>query len=251
MRKSAYSLLKALLLLCVPLLFCGAAPSGCAPGSRAAARAEAAPAAEAPPAPAPAGEAAGAETTVPAPALEAPVAPEAAGPGLRAAVLNAGPRLGDPVAVALALPPEPGQDAAALPRAFLLDSDGRRTARASFFSLGADSAGLAIMAALLAVPSTMKSGKAAVRIEGLPHPGLEDIPVTVEGREFVSETIDLDELNTALRTKPDPRKTREAEQLLAILRRAGTRIYAEGPFTPPVASTRRTSFYGDRRVYRY
>jgi murein DD-endopeptidase MepM/ murein hydrolase activator NlpD len=159
--------------------------------------------------------------------------------------------LGEPFAVALALPPEPGQDAAALPRAFLLDSAGRRTARASFFSLGLDGAGSAILAALLAVPSTMKSGRAAVRIEGLPHPGLEDIPVTVEGREFVSETIDLDDLNTALRTEPDPRKTREAEQLQAILRRAGTRIYAEGPFTPPVASTRRTSFYGDRRVYRY
>jgi murein DD-endopeptidase MepM/ murein hydrolase activator NlpD len=107
------------------------------------------------------------------------------------------------------------------------------------------------MAALLAVPSTMRSGQAAVRIEGLPSLVPADLPLTVGEREFPSETIDLDERNTAIRTEPDPQKVSEAEQLQAILGHAGTQIYTEGAFTPPVNSTRRTSFYGDRRIYRY
>ncbi|MDR1411299.1 MAG: M23 family metallopeptidase [Spirochaetaceae bacterium] len=251
MKKSPYSLLKVLLLLFAPPLFCAAAPAGCAAGSRAAG-----PSGEVPAASVSAGESAPAETAAPESAVAETAVPEAAAPApeaaeapARAAVLNAAPRLGEPFAVALALPPEPGRDSP--PRAFLLDSAGRRTARATFFSIGANGAGAEVWAALLAVPSTMRGGEAAVRIEGLPAPGLEDIPITVGGREFVSETIDLDDLNTALRTEPDPRKTGEAEQLQTILRRTGTRIYAEGPFIPPVTSTRRTSFYGDRRVFRY
>jgi murein DD-endopeptidase MepM/ murein hydrolase activator NlpD len=251
MRKGAYSLLKILLLLLVPPLFCAAAPAGCAAGGRTAAPAEAAApetAAEVSvPEAAPAGEAVPAEA-VPASGTAAPAPAE---PSVRAVVLNAGPRPGEPFAVALALPPESGQGAAAPLRAVLLDSGGRRAARASFVSTGTDGAGTAVMAALLAVPSTMRSGKAAVRIEGLTPPGLEDIPVTIGDREFIAETIDLDDLNTALRTEPDPQKTSEAEQLQRILSRTGMQIYTEGPFIPPVTSTRRTSFYGDRRVYRY
>jgi murein DD-endopeptidase MepM/ murein hydrolase activator NlpD len=107
------------------------------------------------------------------------------------------------------------------------------------------------MAALLAVPSTAASGPATVRIEGPPPLAVEDMPVTVGEREFTAETIDLDARNTAIRTEPDPRKVDEAERLQAILRHTGTQIYAEGAFIPPVASTRRTSFYGDRRIFRY
>jgi murein DD-endopeptidase MepM/ murein hydrolase activator NlpD len=167
-------------------------------------------------------------------------------------VLNANPGPGEPFAVALVLPPELKPDPAAPVRALLLDNAGRRAARASFFSVDEDRAdGALIMAALLAVPSTMRSGQAAVRIEGLSSLVLEDLPVTVGKREFLSETIDLDARNTAIRTEPDPQKTGEAEQLQAILGRTGTRVYTEGAFVPPVTSTRRTSFYGDRRIYRY
>ena len=152
----------------------------------------------------------------------------------------------------MALPPELKPDPAVPIRAFLLDGAGRRTARASFFNIDEGrTAGPLVMAALLAVPSTMRSGQAAVRIEGSPPLVFEDLPLTVEKREFLSETIDLDERNTAIRTEPDPQKVREAEQLQAILGHTGTRIYAEGAFTSPVTSTRRTSLYGDRRVYRY
>jgi murein DD-endopeptidase MepM/ murein hydrolase activator NlpD len=239
--------LKALLLLCILLLFCGAAPVSCLAGSRTAAAEAAAPVVEADPA----SETVSVETA--APAAEIPGAGTAAAEAAaRAALLNASPKPGEPFVVALALPPELKPDPAAPVRALLLDSAGRRTARASFFSAGEDGpGGYLILAALLAVPSTMRSGQAAVRIEGPPLLVLEDLPLTIEKREFLSETIDLDNRNTAIRTEPDPQKTGEAEQLQAILAHTGTQVYVEGAFTPPVTSTRRTSFYGDRRVYRY
>jgi murein DD-endopeptidase MepM/ murein hydrolase activator NlpD len=83
-------------------------------------------------------------------------------------------------------------------------------------------------------------------------PGIGDLPLTILDRDFVSELIDLDQGNTDIRTVPDPQKTLESEQLWGILNRTGSVVYIPGlPFRTPVASTRRTSFYGDRRVYRY
>ncbi|MDR0710184.1 MAG: M23 family metallopeptidase, partial [Spirochaetaceae bacterium] len=246
MKSPAHFFSKALLLSCALLLFCGAAPVSCPAGSRmAATEVSAAEVAV------PAVEAAVASAETSAPVAEAP-APAAVLSAVLSAMLNANPRPGEPFVVALALPPELKPDPAAPIQAFLLDSAGRRTARASFFSVDEDRAGgHLIMAALLAVPSTMRSGQAAVRIEGLPSLVVEDLSVTVEKREFLSETIDLDERNTTLRTEPDPQKIGEAEQLQAILAHTGTQVYTEGAFTPPVTSNRRTSFYGDRRTYRY
>jgi murein DD-endopeptidase MepM/ murein hydrolase activator NlpD len=49
----------------------------------------------------------------------------------------------------------------------------------------------------------------------------------------------------------DPQKTREAEQLWSILNRSGADVYSTGPFIPPLNSNRRTSYFGDRRVFIY
>jgi murein DD-endopeptidase MepM/ murein hydrolase activator NlpD len=104
--------------------------------------------------------------------------------------------------------------------------------------------------ALLGIPSTARAGPALVRFEagGLP---IGELALSIEERHFEAEEIPLDQANSELRAQPDIRKTREAEQLWAILGRTGGDIYAAGPFIPPVSSTRRTSFFGDRRVYRY
>jgi murein DD-endopeptidase MepM/ murein hydrolase activator NlpD len=80
---------------------------------------------------------------------------------------------------------------------------------------------------------------------------LGEIPLQIEGRTFAAEEIVLDEDNTAIRSEPDPRKTAEAEQLWGILNRTGPDIFAADRFTPPVSSPRRTSFFGDRRMFRY
>ncbi|MDR2158602.1 MAG: M23 family metallopeptidase [Treponema sp.] len=135
-------------------------------------------------------------------------------------------------------------------QAILLDSRGKRLGKAIFFDFGTDGEGRGIKAAVLAVPTTAASGPAVIRIEGA-EGAVKDLPLFIEKRDFVSELLLLDEANTDLRTKPDPQKTAEAEQLWAILSHTGSAVYSSGPFIPPVTSTRRTSFFGDRRVYQY
>ena len=137
--------------------------------------------------------------------------------------------------------------------AVLLDSRLRRLTRAAFFSLQGVGVGVGeekIKAAVLAIPSTAISGSAVIRIESADGI-IRDLPFFIDSREFPSEKVYLDQQNTDLRTLPDPQKTRESQELWTILTRTGTEIYSGGLFTPPVTSTRRTSFYGNRRIYQY
>jgi hypothetical protein len=125
--------------------------------------------------------------------------------------------------------------------------DGRRLGAASFFPLPGEAS---CRAALLAVPSTARPGPARLRIEagGLL---LGELALEITGRSFAAEEILLDQANTDIRTREDPQKTREAELLWSILNHRGTDVYSLGPFIPPLSSTRRTSFFGDRRIFVY
>jgi hypothetical protein len=161
---------------------------------------------------------------------------------LRLAALPENPRSGDPFIVGY-VPEAPDTDSL---RAVLRGAQGQRLSGASFFSLP----GTPIKTAALAVPSTAPPGNALIQVEENGRI-LGEIAITIENRDFVSEEIALNQANTNLRTLPDPQKTAESEYLSALLFRTGTDIYAAGPFIPPVSSTRRTSFFGDRRVYRY
>jgi murein DD-endopeptidase MepM/ murein hydrolase activator NlpD len=176
-----------------------------------------------------------------------PVRADQGVPGIyppRFAVIPENPRPGEPVTIGF-IP----ADGAGGFRVSLFDNQGKRLSGASCFEASPDNH-RRLMAAILAVPSTAAPGPARIQLEG--DGGLiAEIPLVIGGRDFVSEEIVLDEANTSLRTLPDPRKTAESERLWAILSRTGTDIYAGGAFTAPVASTRRTSFFGDRRVYRY
>jgi murein DD-endopeptidase MepM/ murein hydrolase activator NlpD len=166
-------------------------------------------------------------------------------PQARLITLPENPLPGEPVTLGL-VSPRPGNF-----RAVLLNSRGRRLTEAAFFDLGLrNKEGLAVKAAILAVPSTAASGSALVRVEEAGK-GIAEIALAIGGRRFISEEIPLDEDNTGLRTRQDPQKTAESEALWRIISRTGTEIFASGPFVPPVASTRRTSFFGDRRVFRY
>jgi murein DD-endopeptidase MepM/ murein hydrolase activator NlpD len=131
--------------------------------------------------------------------------------------------------------------------------------RAGFFDLetgapgGVEPGGNAdgpVLAAILGIPSTIRPGPASLRVERGAEL-LEEIPLNIDGRDFEAEEIALDEENTAIRRTPDIEKTREAERLWSILNRTGTAIYTMESFIPPVSSTRRTSFFGDRRIFRY
>ena len=131
-----------------------------------------------------------------------------------------------------------------------LASGGIRLAKARFFPVPAGGGNQAFMAAVLAVPSTAKPGGASIVVEGVSGI-IAEIPLTIAGREFRSEVIDLNAALSGLRTDPDPQKTAESEQLWTILNRTGNETHCFGSFSPPVDSTRRTSQFGARRVYRY
>ena len=135
-------------------------------------------------------------------------------------------------------------------QAALHDSAGRRLSKSAFFSLPRDEGEAELRVAILTIPSTAASGNAVIRIESADGI-IRDLPLAIDSREFIREAISLDQENTALRAEPDPQKTAESRQLWAILSRTGTDIYSIDPFEPPVNSTRRTSHYGDRRVYDY
>jgi murein DD-endopeptidase MepM/ murein hydrolase activator NlpD len=162
----------------------------------------------------------------------------------RFALIPENPRPGEPVTLGFS------SAAGALKTAALLDAQGRRLSRASFFAAPIDYQGSPLMTAVLTVPSTTRPGPAVIRVDDS-QGTITEIPLTIADRDFVSEEIELNQTLTNIRTVPDPQKTAESELLWAILSRTGADIYCSGSFIPPVTSTRRTSFFGDRRVFKY
>lgn len=154
-----------------------------------------------------------------------------------------GPRPGEPVTLVI----DAGREGE---EALLLNDGGGLLTKARFFSTAGVPGLEPFRAAVLAVPSTARPGPALLRIEKNGEKTAE-IPLVIGERSFAAEEIVLNDALTGLRSVPDPRKTAESEQLWSILSAAGDRIYHAGTFLPPVTSTRRTSFFGDRRVFRY
>jgi murein DD-endopeptidase MepM/ murein hydrolase activator NlpD len=160
----------------------------------------------------------------------------------RYAIIPENPRPGEPVTI--------GVTSASGARTAALLSEGRRLARSAFFSVPAQDGKQAFLAALITVPSTARPGMMTIVFEtatGI----LGEVQLEIAGREFVSEVIELNPVLTGVRTDPDPQKTAESARLQAIISRAGNEIFCFDSFVPPVTSTRRTSFFGDRRVYKY
>jgi murein DD-endopeptidase MepM/ murein hydrolase activator NlpD len=170
----------------------------------------------------------------------------AAAPVPRCALLPDNPRPGDPLTVALV----PEGENHGIRTAALFTLKGKRLSGASFFSVPVEKDEKPLAAAILAVPSTAEPGFAFVRIEGAGGI-LAEIPLVITGRDFASDVIELNPVLTDIRTLPDPQKTAESQRLWAIISSSGKDIYTTDCFVPPVTSTRRTSFFGDRRVYKY
>jgi murein DD-endopeptidase MepM/ murein hydrolase activator NlpD len=165
-------------------------------------------------------------------------------PQIRIAALPNNPRPGEPVTIGLV-----GGEAVQY-QAILRNAQGQGLTKAPFFTFAADKEGRAVQVAILAIPCTARSGTAYIYVEnGLGS--IANIALTIAGRDFVTEEIPLDQRNTDLRTVQDHQKTAEANMLWGIINRTGTEIYAADRFIPPVQSTRRTSFFGDRRIYKY
>jgi hypothetical protein len=160
----------------------------------------------------------------------------------RYAIIPENPRPGEPITI--------GVNVSSGAKTAALIVGGKRLARSVFFNIPAQDGKPAFMTAVLPVPSTAKPGTAAIVFEAATGI-LGEIPLEIAGRDFVSEVIELNPVLTGVRTDPDPQKTAEAVRLQAIINRNGNEAFCYGSFVPPVTSTRRTSFFGDRRVYKY
>ena len=161
------------------------------------------------------------------------------------AVIPETPRPGEPVTI--------GIDSLAFynpAREALLFVNGKQIAKSAFFSVSAEAAKPVFLAAVITIPSTINPGDAVIKVNSEAGLVLE-IPITITARDFVAEVIELNPTLTGIRTDPDPKRIEEANRLWSILSTNGSQIYHTGFFVPPVSSTRRTSFFGDRRVYKY
>jgi murein DD-endopeptidase MepM/ murein hydrolase activator NlpD len=161
---------------------------------------------------------------------------------VRYAIIPESPRPGEPVTIAVSV--DTGARTAAL------TLNGKRLTRAAFFAVPPEDGQQPFLAAVLTVPATARAGQAVIAVEA--STGIVgEIAIAIAGREFNAEVIELNPVLTGIRTEPDPQKTREAEHLWSILNRTGRDAFHFGHFSPPVTATRRTSFFGDRRVFQY
>lgn len=78
------------------------------------------------------------------------------------------------------------------------------------------------------------------------------LPLTISAKEFEKEEIALSEKNTKIRTDNSPKKVIQIDRLNTIFTTINnSSIYSFENFILPVESQRRTSGFGDRRIYVY
>ena len=132
----------------------------------------------------------------------------------------------------------------------VLAVNGRVLARTAFFYVPAGDANRTFMAAVLTIPNTLNAQAAEIRLEN--DSGIiASIPIPIKSREFDNEILRLDQALTDIRTDVSPQRTAESNRLWAVLSATGNFVYHTGSFIPPVPSLRRTSSFGERRIYVY
>ena len=109
--------------------------------------------------------------------------------------------------------------------------------------------------ALLGVPSTAETGPADLSLTFSMEDGSSFGLVRrfeVVDREFRAERIALSTAMTDLRSSDDPRKAEQSRILWELLHVFDPEaLYHGGAFSVPVAEARRTSYFGDRRLFAY
>jgi murein DD-endopeptidase MepM/ murein hydrolase activator NlpD len=131
----------------------------------------------------------------------------------------------------------------------LLDAEGGIVARAEGFPTITEER-RTVGVAILGIPSTLRPGE--YRLETEIDARLVSRKVSVEPKEFRREEIPLNAAMTELRATPDPAKIEEARQLLSLLAEFDLEAFFHATqFVMPVTGARRTSEFGDRRLFRY
>lgn len=103
--------------------------------------------------------------------------------------------------------------------------------------------------------SYFKTGDYTLLVTLNPFGGKQDeiaLPLKVNEKEFVKETIQLDARNTSIKTNDSDERWKQIKKLNGILEtRQADGVYDLGPYEAPTPATRRTSFFADRRTYAY
>ena len=78
------------------------------------------------------------------------------------------------------------------------------------------------------------------------------LPSSFKTREFNEEILELDAKNTAIKTDNSPQRITQIDKLNSILDTfIPTDIFSTKPFKNPIEIQNYTSYFGDRRVYKY
>lgn len=133
----------------------------------------------------------------------------------------------------------------------------KATAKSKFYNIEKNVEKKHVKSVLLtAVPLSTwaKLGDYVAKIEfvAFERRGVVEIPFKICEKEFISETIPLNASNTKIRTNTSSERMDQIKRLNAILDTKNyDAVYETSSFAPPTPATRRTSFFGDRRVFAY
>ena len=138
----------------------------------------------------------------------------------------------------------------------LLNQDSKQVDKATFYTLSTSKSKSSVdMLCGVAVTLWQKSGNYTAKVVYKPF-GLEQmefsLPVSVLDKTFVSETIELNETNTGIRTDASPKRAEQTQKLSRVLTDFDkSALFQVRKFALPTPETRRTAFFGDRRVFKY
>jgi len=159
---------------------------------------------------------------------------------VRYTLIPESPRPGDPVTVA----------ADTYAKEAIILVGGKQVAKANCFYVEDEAGVPCYFASILAIPSTVASGAAVIRLNN-DSGVLCEIRFTIAARDFRSETLRLDPALTTLVTTSNEQTRAESARLWQILTTTGDHVYHDGVFVLPISTTRRTSQFGTRRVNQY
>ncbi|MBO7639573.1 MAG: M23 family metallopeptidase [Treponema sp.] len=81
---------------------------------------------------------------------------------------------------------------------------------------------------------------------------LQKLPFVLVNKTFISETIELDDKNTSIKTDNSKQRMDQIQNLNEILATVNKdAVYQTSAFVKPIDSSYRTSFFADRRIYAY
>ncbi|WP_407396869.1 M23 family metallopeptidase [Treponema sp.] len=133
--------------------------------------------------------------------------------------------------------------------------DGKSVRSSDFYSLGkASKANKTMLTGLPLSSWWTKENKCSLKItyKILNETKEFSLPFSLTNKSFISETIKLNDSNTAIKTDTSTKRMEQISKLNSILETTNPQnVYTTKAFVPPVESTRRTSYFGDRRVFEY